>query len=79
MTPQPSDSAATPLYGPPPPPDHDQRCEFYNTKRGVLYHAHDLPRCPERSVGSVGKASDPKYGCHKHLISWRVQRTVESW
>lgn len=63
--------------------DMPDRCEDFDTKPGVHYHAHDLPRCPKKPV--VGFGNPPRWLCMKHygerLRSAREvwERAAEAW
>ena len=45
------------------PTDREMRCEDYDTKPGVYYHALDLPRCTERNVLYL---LDDRWLCARH-------------
>lgn len=50
----------------PVPADWDPRCQGFNTKPGIIYHAHDLPRCPDLAVGTI----DDHILCRRHIDAW---------
>lgn len=50
----------------PVPKNWDPRCQGFNTRPGVIYHAHDLPRCMELAVGTI----DDHILCQRHIDAW---------
>lgn len=51
-------------------PPRDDRCEDFDTKPGVHYHAHDLPRCRDRGTDWF----EGRWLCDRH----RQQREAAS-
>jgi hypothetical protein len=48
----------------------EQRCEDYDVRPGVHYHAYDLPPC--RNPAAY-RASNGRWLCATHMTLWQTQ------